>query len=163
MPTTLLISDACVLIDMEVAGISGLMFQLDYRFAVPDILFEEELRERHAGLLGLGLESLELVPDSIQRVFELTGRHRAPGRNDLIALSLAIQEACPLLTGDAALRTAAEQEAVEVRGTLWIIGELLETGLLDVAQAEAAYDAMAAAGSRLPWDEARRQLARYRD
>lgn len=162
MPTTLLISDACVLIDMEVAGISGLMFQLDHRFAVPDILFEEELRERHAGLLGHGLNPLELAPGSIQRVVELSARHRAPSRNDLIALSLAIQEACPLLTGDAALRAAAEQEAVEVRGTLWVIGKLLEVGLLDVDQGQAAYDAMAAAGSRLPWREVERQLDRYR-
>ena len=40
----LLISDANILIDMEVGGLTAAMFRLDgYRFAVPDVLFAEEL------------------------------------------------------------------------------------------------------------------------
>lgn len=48
-----LISDANVLIDMEVGGLIELMFKLPFEFQTPDILFEEELAEDHAYFLGL--------------------------------------------------------------------------------------------------------------
>jgi len=57
----LLISDANILIDMEKGGITRQMFQLDAVFAVPDLLYEEELREAHPHLLALGLRTLELL------------------------------------------------------------------------------------------------------
>jgi len=71
---------------------------------------------------------------------------------------LAQQEGCPLLSGDKDLRDAAESEKLDVRGTLWIVEELLQHDLIDVGQALAAYDKMKAAGRRLPWAEAKRRL-----
>lgn len=35
----LLISDANILIDIEIGGLVAPMFSLDYQFAVPDVLF----------------------------------------------------------------------------------------------------------------------------
>ncbi len=35
----LLISDANILIDVEIGGLVAPMFSLDYRFSVPDVLF----------------------------------------------------------------------------------------------------------------------------
>ena len=46
-----LISDANILIDLEVGGIIEGMFDLPYEFITPDILFEQELRRNHAHLL----------------------------------------------------------------------------------------------------------------
>ena len=65
---------------------------------------------------------------------------------DLFALALAHQEHCPLMTGDRYLREAAEHEAVEVRGTLWLMERLIEEGILTVARAEVAYEQMKATG-----------------
>ena len=53
----LLISDANILIDMEIGGLLAPMFSLDFRFAVPDVLFYEELEGQHAYMLDMGLES----------------------------------------------------------------------------------------------------------
>lgn len=61
-----------------------------------------------------------------------------PGRIDLFALALAELEKCPLLTGDAALRLAAETEQVEVKGTIWLIGERVREQRITVAVARAA-------------------------
>ena len=58
-----LISDANVLIDMEVGGLIQPMFQLPYQFHTPDILFEEELDEQHAYLLEMGLIKAPLSSD----------------------------------------------------------------------------------------------------
>ena len=60
MPGQLLVSDANVLIDMDAGGLLKAMFALDYDFAVPDILFEEELKAQHPELPRFGLKSLEL-------------------------------------------------------------------------------------------------------
>ena len=51
----LLISDTSILIDIECGQLTGAMFSLDYQFAVPDILFAEELAEKHGALLKFGL------------------------------------------------------------------------------------------------------------
>lgn len=155
----LLISDANILMDVEVGDLVAPMFSLGYQFAVPDILFYEELEGQHAHLLEMGLQVRTLVAEGVERVQALAQIHPKPGRNDLFALALAETEKCPLLTGDAALRQAAESEQVEVKGTIWLIGEMLREGRITVAVARAGLHKMRANGRRLPWDVAEQMLA----
>jgi predicted nucleic acid-binding protein len=56
-----------------------------------------------------------------------------------------------LLTGDRALRNAAETESVMVRGTLWLVELMVRQELISIEQARAAYQRMQEAGRRLPW------------
>ena len=48
----------------------------------------------------------------------------------LRSLSLALQENCPLLTGDRNLRKAADQEGVQVHGTIWLVSEMLREKII---------------------------------
>jgi hypothetical protein len=48
----LLINDANIFIDLAVSGMTAQIFALPYQFAVPDVLFEQELRAQHADLLN---------------------------------------------------------------------------------------------------------------
>ena len=91
MPRTLVISDANVLIDMECGELLVPMFRLDYVVAVPDVLYEEELRDNHPGLARLGLRQMELAAEGVRYVEALAADPRAKGvgRNDLFALALA--------------------------------------------------------------------------
>jgi predicted nucleic acid-binding protein len=155
----LLISDANILIDMDTGGLLAPMFSMEYCFAVPDVLYVEELEEQHSGLLALGLQSVTLQDHLVAEVMVLSQRYRRPGRNDLFALALAASEACPLLTGDKDLRAAAAVEQVEVRGTLWLVTEMVRTKKISTQVARAAYQRMRDSGRRLPWDEAERLLA----
>jgi predicted nucleic acid-binding protein len=125
-----------------------------YRFAVPDALFEQELKAQHAYLLELGLQTRELSEADVRAVFALSRKYTAPSRMDLFALALAKKENCPLLTGDAHLRKAASAENVEIRGTLWLIREMLEKGLISVRIARLSLKKMESNGRRLPWEEA---------
>lgn len=129
-------------------------------FAVPDILFEEELRTDHPELPQLGLRSLELREETVFYADRLIEKYRSLGAstNDLFALALAWQEKCPLLTGDSRLRTAGQTEGIDVCGTLWLIAHMVEACTISVRQAEAGYARMRGAGRRLPWDEVERQL-----
>lgn len=155
----LLISDANILIDMDTGGLLAPMFSMEYRFAVPDVLYVEELEGQHVGLFELGLQSVTLQDHLVAEVAVLSQRYCRPSRNDLFALALAASEMCPLLTGDKDLRVAAEAERVEVRGTLWLVTEMARAKKISIQVARAAYQRMRDSGRRLPWDEAERLLA----
>lgn len=154
----LLISDANILIDMEEGGLLEAMFNLPYQFATPDILFVEELEEAHSHLLELGLELKEILPASMMYAMQLTTKYRKASRNDCFALALAKQESCPLLTGDMALRNAAEKEAAIVNGTIWLVSQLVVHQQINTEQARTAYKLMQANGRRLPWHIAEQEL-----
>ena len=154
----LLISDANILMDVEVGDLVAPMFSLGCQFAVPNILYYEELEEQHANLLDMGLQIRTLSAKSVARVQALSQTYSKPGRNDLFALALAEAEKCPLLTGDAALRTAAETEKIEVKGTVWLISEMVRQQRITVPVARAALHKMRVNGRRLPWDVAEKML-----
>lgn len=160
MTQQLLISDANILIDMEKGGITRQMFQLDAVFAVPNTLYEEELRVEHPQLPELGLRTLELTEETVAWAVTLINRHAKTGAstNDLLALALARQEKTTLLTGDNILRSVAVKEEIDVHGTLWLMEQMMAAGILTVQQAAAAYEGMKAARSRLPWNEVEQQL-----
>ncbi len=164
MPGQLLISDANILIDMEVGGLLRPMFRIDATFAVPNIMFEEELREQHPELPRLGLKSLDLNATTVEYADNLIAKYQALGAsiNDFLALALAKQEQGPLLTGDAKLRIVAKNEQVDFHGTLWLIDQMVESRVLTGRQAGAAYRKMRDAGRRLPWDEIEEQLDSFR-
>lgn len=158
MPQKLLISDANVIIDMEVGGLIKQMFRLDYEFAVPDVLYEEELKENHSKLPKLGLKRRELQAAAVEYTVALGTKYPKPGRIDLMALALARQEQCRLLTGDQALREAGRAEGLEVVGTIWLLGEMLHAKIITKKDARVAYNKMKASDRRLPWAEVDKQL-----
>ncbi len=143
----LLISDANILMDVEMGDLVAPMFSLAYQFAVPDILYYEELEGQHAHLLDMGLQIRSLSSKSVERVQSLSQTYVRPGRNDLFALALAEVEKCPLLTGDAALRQAAETELIEVKGTIWLISEMVREQRITVAVARGSLHKMRVNGS----------------
>jgi hypothetical protein len=160
VPGRLLISDANIIIDMKAGGLLRLMFRFDATFGVPDLLFEEELRADDPDLPHLGLKLLELHEETVAYADGLIAKYRRLGAsiNDLLALALARQEKCPLLTGDLRLRTAAQEEGVEMHGTLWLIEQMVKARTITVRQAEAAYAKMREADRRLPWNDVDQQL-----
>lgn len=158
----LIVTDANIFIDLQVGGLLDEMFRLrTIEFAVPDILYIEELAERHARLPGLGLKILSLDADAVADVESLREKYPLPGLNDLFALALAKSEECPLLTGDGWLRTAAKSEQVEVHGTVWLMEQIRFEQKISASRVREAYAAMRRDGSRLPWKEIENQIARW--
>ncbi|WP_019559042.1 DUF3368 domain-containing protein [Thioalkalivibrio sp. ALE12] len=156
----LLISDANIIIDLEAGEILHSLFELPYRFAMPDVLFEEEIKGGCPYLPDMGLKTLVVNAEYVDYAIALgEARGDEPGFNDRLALALAKQESCPLLTGDGNLRVLAAREDTEVRGTLWILGEVIEFGLLTQDQARTALDLMKRRGRRLPWPAAELTIA----
>jgi predicted nucleic acid-binding protein len=156
----ILISDANILIDMEEGDLLDALFELPYQFTVPDLLYFDELETHHADLLDKGLVIGELSSTTMRYAIKLIERVRGPSRNDCFAIALAKQEICPLLTGDRALKKVANEEGLEVHGTLWVVEAMVEHQIISVETARRAYYQMRDNGRRLPWDIAFAQLAR---
>ena len=55
----------------------------------------------------------------------------------------------------------AEEERQEVHGTIWLVEQIVNAGLITPKRARQAYDAMRKAGRRLPWDEVEEQLQKF--
>lgn len=159
----LVVTDANIFIDLAAGGLLEDMFRLpEVEFCVPDTLYVEELADQYGILPGLGLQVHTQTAEAVEYVERLSQVYRGPSTNDLFALALAHGLVCPLLSGDGALRTVARNEGIDVRGTLWLIEELLAAGLISVDRAAVSYEAMRLDGSRLPWDDVAVQLERWR-
>jgi len=158
----LLVGDANIFMDFAVTDLTPSLFRLDHELVVPDILFQEELASRHSHLLELGLRLQVMSEGQVDAAQRLIAKHRGPSANDMMALTLASDLRCPLVTGDARLRAAAQAEGVELLGTLRLVEQMVLRGLISVDDASVAYDAMRSAGRRLPWNEVDRQLRRLR-
>lgn len=156
----LLVSDANIFIDFEVAGLTAELFRLPHEIVVPDILYEEELASRHANLLQLGLRTRSLTGPQVNDAYRLQLRYREPSVNDLFALTLAKSLGCPLVTGDRRLRAAAEAEGLQLLGTLTLMGHLFVHSIARLDEVRSAYQRMRVGGRRLPWNEVEAQLAR---
>jgi len=156
----LLISDTNIIIDLDVCGLIEKMFDLPYTFAVPDVLYIEELEEHHGELPAYGLQIKALGAERVDYAMTLQAKNIKTSPNDLFALALAKQEDCPLLTGDGALRDLATLEQLEVRGTIWIVEQMLEHDIINIGHAKNAFTVMRESYRRLPWKEVENMLKR---
>lgn len=158
----LLVSDANIFIDFEVAGLAAELFQLRHDIVVPDALFEQELSVRHTRLIELGLRRQTLTGEQVAEAYQMQTKYRGTGVFDLLALVLAKSLNCALVTGDRKLREAATAEGLQLMGTLTLIEHLYVQGILDLRAVESAYQRMQIAGRRIPAKEVAAQLARLR-
>lgn len=163
----LLISDANILIDMEAGALMETLFRLPMQFGIPDLLYYEEIEPGSPGLKDLGLQIMEVTGDFVRYAENLPARYHhtlpakngpKPSHNDYLALALAKQESCKLLTGDANLRVVAGKEQVPVMGTIGLLCAMVSNGLMTVDDAFDALDRMKQGRRRLPWLEAEKVL-----
>ena len=60
---------------------------------------------------------------------------------------------CPLLTGDKKLRLEAEDQGIEVHGTIWVIESLVENEMISKAKGIQLLESLKLVNSSLPFDE----------
>lgn len=112
------------------------MLALPFRFVVPYPVRYSELLTLTAQdwqmLDESGVETYDLEPEAVAEAFAIKSSHPRLSANDCFCLVASLRrENAVLLTGDAQLRSAAEQREVEVHGVLWIIDELAERELAE--------------------------------
>ena len=158
-----LVSDTSVLIDLERSSLLKTAFRLPYEFAVPDLLYEQEIKNYNgAELLELGLRVEELDERAVAAALEFRRRKSALSLPDSFALALAQAESWMLLTGDGTLRALAHEETVDCHGTLWIFDQMYAEA---VANAQKLHDGLHAIANhsrcRLPHAAMNMRLRQY--
>ena len=156
-----LVSDTSILVDLERGSLLEASFRLPFRFSVPDLLYERELKNWGGEeLIRLGLSVEELDGDGVQRA--LAYRQQAPALSLPDCFALAQTRSWVLLSGDSALRQLAVAEVVECHGVLWLLDQLRDAAVVSIRE---LYDGLTAISEhprcRLPRSEIRRRLVNY--
>ena len=99
----ILVSDSSVLIEFSKRDLLDRMFELRFQFAVPDLLFNEELidlgRYDRLDLVRLGLRVEALDPEGVATAIAYQSRRRALSLVDCFALALARHQGYTLPDG----------------------------------------------------------------
>jgi len=142
--TRLLVSDTSVLIDLERGNLLQTTFKLPAPLAVPDILYERELRATNGELLiTLGLQVLKLDDVGVGVAQDYLERAKGLSVPDAFALALAKNGGHVLVCGDRALKELADAESVECHGLFWILDQIVGAGLLSAKRMHAALQTIA--------------------
>ena len=141
-----LVSDSSVLIELSKRDLLDRMFRLRFPFAVPDLLFNEELidlgRYDRQDLVRMGLRVEGLDPDGVATAIAYQSRRRALSLVDCFALALAHHHGYTLLTEDRRMRAFAQDEGIPQHDLLWIIDHMHQAAILTASQVVAALEAM---------------------
>ena len=145
-----LVSDSSVLIEFSKRDLLDRMFELRFQFAVPDLLFNEELIDLGSydrqDLVRLGLRVEALDPEGVATAITYQSRRRALSLVDCFALALALahRQGYTLLTEDRRMRSCALEEGIQHHDLLWLIDQMHRAAILTTSQVVAALEAMLA-------------------
>jgi hypothetical protein len=124
----ILVSDSSVLIDLERGGLLEPAFACGLVMVVPDLLYENELKESNCPYLkSLGLAVTNLTSDEVMLAQEVLNLRPALSPEDCFALACATRPDHTLLAGDGPLRTVATERKIPCRGLLWLLDQMWET------------------------------------
>ena len=159
----ILVSDTSVLIDLERGGFLDVVFALPFVFAVPDVLYHQEMRgEWGERLLSLGLRIEEVSGGGVRNAMAYRRQQPKLSVPDTFALALAKERQCPLLSGDGNLRELAALELVECHGVLWLLDQIEHGGITSLQLLHDGLSALAVhKRCRLPRREITVRLDRY--
>lgn len=158
-----IVPDMSVLIDLERGSLLEEGFCLPYDFVVPDLLYEQELKDRGGPeLIELGLKVAELAGDELALAFHFWRRRRSLSLPDSFALALAKTNSWILLTGDREMRELAKEEGAACQGLLWLLDRIFDAQVMPGNKLFVGLGKIAAdPRCRLPRLEVGKRLRRY--
>lgn len=162
------VQDANVLIDLELAGLFDLWFQIGIETHTTNLIRLELEKGRHDQALayfGSGqVREHGLSFDELIEVGRLEQEVGSKARfNDCSVLFLARKLNARLLSCDKALRQAAQARQIEVHGTLWIMDQLVDRKVMAPAIAVAKLEHLLSLGRFLPKVECQARLKKWRE
>lgn len=128
-----LVSDSSVLIDLLRYRLIGPLADLPYEFIIADITLETELFNhgtQTADLIRALLQVKTLTAEEVTLVSNLGAKFPGLSVPDCAALALVENRRLALLAGDGLMRNVAAGMGHEVRGTLWVMDEYFDKGLI---------------------------------
>ena len=158
-----LVSDTSVLIDLERGSLLETSFRLSFEFAVPDLLFKQEL-EDYGGqrLIELGLRIEELDEEGTKQAINFKREIPSLSTPDSFAFALASKNSWTLLAGDGALRKLANTQKVNCHGVLWLMDQMQNESVATIKELHTGLQAISShPNCRLPRVEINKRLKIY--
>lgn len=155
--------DASVIINLHHGGVLKDITGLPFDFLTPDIVLAEHTNPPPDEVLRSGIRAGELPDVLVQQAAVLAPQNRKLSIQDIFAFVLARHHRCLLVTDDGRLRTLAGRQVTECHGTLWIMGEMVERGVLNPAAACTALGIMLVKNARLPAAECEERQKAWRE
>ena len=154
-----------MIIDLERGGLLEDLFRLPYEFAVPDLLFDRELKGALGDrLIALGMRVEDLTPAELTRAIEVRRARTELSTPDTFAFAIAEHRGWPLLTGDGGLRRLAGDEGIIFHGVLWLCDQFEATAIVNANCLHVGLSAISThPRCRLPTGEVNVRLRRYAD
>lgn len=150
----LIINDTNIWIDLKAINLIESVFHLPYDIGVPDILYDDELKDMDGELLQAnGIKILEMTEDEIMNTVFRSRQTKKVSFNDLTTLVLAKSRGHILVTGDKNLRSIAQSENVALKGTIWLIDEMVRYSIITKKKAAFVCSELISLGRRLPREE----------
>lgn len=132
-------SDTNVWIDFSIIGRIEMPFYLPYTYIMNTDAINDELLSPtclRGELMRSGLVGVEITIEEFNRAEEFGLRYPQLSIYDRIALAMAKERKIVLLTGDGALRKAANSEKVNLIGTIGILDKLIDGNFIDEEEYE---------------------------
>lgn len=161
MPKKKIVLDTTICIDLFHGHLLKKTTELPYEFLLADVIVEELINPPGEVFIHSGFSISQIGEEAIGEIFRLRAHYPKPSTNDLFALLLAKINSCPLVTGDDALRKAANEEGVPVNGLLWFLDRLAQHKILTAKEAAGALKEILAQGSWLPKKECEARLKKW--
>lgn len=123
--------DTNIIFDFWCCGLLELLLGIGTTLVTTDLVAAELCDPPRPLVTSLGLTVASLSGAQLLEIQTLEERVPQTSMVDRSALVLARDHGLTLLTGDSALRMCAEELGIEVHGTLYILDEMVGTGLID--------------------------------
>lgn len=160
-------SDTSVWIDFYTICKAELPFRLPFTYIMNKDAVEDELLSPPGlgqELVSYGLVPVEITIDEFFLAEQYGTIYSRLSKYDRIALAVAKKRQIMLLTGDGALRRAADNEGVPIMGTLAVLDQLWEAGKINMEEMKQCLEQLKAHNGgaiRLPKIEIERRIARF--
>jgi predicted nucleic acid-binding protein len=163
----LIITDTNIFFDIISIGALPEFFSLDYEICTTVFVIEEIKRsdQREAIEVFIRAKEINVIDFTAEEIGEIYGFKTSrtfQGITDKSVLWKSLQLNCPLLTGDKKLRKEAEEQSVEVHGSIWIIMRLVADGLIEKEKGIQLLELLKDVNSSLPFDEIDKLVRAYK-
>lgn len=154
----LFITDTNVFFDLMNIEALPEFFGLDFEICTTDFVVNEILRLEQAEQIHNFIRSKQLTvfsfsSDEINEVVNLKTKRMLRRIADKSVLWKALQLKCKLLTGDRSLRNEAEENGLEVHGSIWVVMMIVDAKLLSAEKGIELYEKLKIVNDSLPKEE----------
>jgi len=163
----LIITDTNVFFDIISIGALPEFFSLEYKICTTVFVIEEIKRSDQREVIEVFIRAKEIYvidfsAEEMEEIHEFQTRKNFKGITDKSVLWKSLQLKCPILTGDKKLRLEAEEQGIEVHGTIWVIRTLVSNELITKEQGIKLLESLKEVNSSLPFDAIERLLRLYK-